>query len=99
MKHEQSLADLFRNFMQTEAGEYGCRFQSFSPDGWILLLTDPRTHAFRTRTALSGWRGLIPESLDLVGSAWSIVQIAVRKAPRSTGAVRNERSSNRGGFG
>ena len=33
MKHEQSLADLFRNFMQAKALEYGCRFHSFSLDG------------------------------------------------------------------
>lgn len=33
MKHEQSLADLFRDFMRNRAPEYGCRFHAFSLDG------------------------------------------------------------------
>lgn len=33
MKHEQSFADIFRNFLQAKAPEYGCRFHSFSLDG------------------------------------------------------------------
>jgi hypothetical protein len=33
MQHEQSFADIFRDFMKTKAPEYGCRFHSFSFDG------------------------------------------------------------------
>lgn len=33
MNHEQSLADIFRRFMETEAPRHGCCFHSFSLDG------------------------------------------------------------------